>query len=89
MSSKEQASADAIRDAIRGRAPKGYSEVVAGDVLRVADAIPAADREKADWVNDLAAGAMANPKTAKVHQTTGHLAELLEVFDRTRPPGEA
>jgi hypothetical protein len=74
--------ADAIRKAIDGRADEGYSRVVAGDVVKVIQAIPEGRRGECEWTAHLLAGAMNNPARAAVLQTTGHLREVLAVFDK-------
>jgi hypothetical protein len=78
-------SAAAIRAAINGKPANGYAQIRLDDVGRVIGAIPEAPRNAAEWINELAIGVGNNPKGTVALQTAGHLAELLEVFDATRP----
>jgi hypothetical protein len=64
------------------------TKVVLGDVGKIIDAIPADKRGAAEWINDLAVGVKNNTPTQVAWQTTSHLAELLEVYDATRPPAD-
>lgn len=77
---KLAASVEAIKTAITGRDPNGFSQILLDDVGRVIAAIPSVAREEAEWVNDLAVGVAANPKGTVAFQRTGHLAELIEVY---------
>lgn len=87
---KTVAAAQRIRESITGREPKSFAPVVIGDVGKVIAAIPQAKRDEAEWINDLAVGVRNNPPEANVWQTSGHLAELLEVFDSLHPePADA
>jgi hypothetical protein len=73
--------AENVRKAIAGKPAEAYAAVAAGDVVRLAGAIPDGERHRAGWLPDLRRGAAAVPPATTVHQTAGHLREVLALFD--------
>ena len=75
MEPTQQAALERLAAAIEGRSLQGYTEVVAGDVLAVAAAVPVARQTAA--VKAIVAGAANTAAGVRITQQPDALAELV------------